>query len=110
MSGRVAGLTRFAVLFVIDLSTRRVEIAGIAPEPDSAWVTRVSRNLTDASDGFLRGKRFLIHDRDPLFSGAFRETLAATGVQVCASRPIPRISTRTRNGSYEPLRYPASTG
>jgi putative transposase len=30
------GLTRFAVLFVIDLATRRVEIAGILPEPDSA--------------------------------------------------------------------------
>jgi transposase InsO family protein len=30
------GLTRFAVLFVIDLATRRVEIAGTLPEPDSA--------------------------------------------------------------------------
>jgi putative transposase len=76
------GLTRFAVLFVIELSTRRVEIAGIASEPDSAWVGQVSRNVTDAGDGFLTGKRFLIHDRDPLFTMAFRETLAAAGVQV----------------------------
>lgn len=30
------GLTRYAVLFVIDLSTRRVEIAGMVSEPDSA--------------------------------------------------------------------------
>ena len=69
------GLTRFAVLFVIDLSTRRVEIAGIASEPDSAWMSQVSRNVTDASDGFLTGKRFLIHDRDPLFTaGVPRDT------------------------------------
>ena len=62
-SGR--GLTRFAVLFVIELSTRRVEIAGIASEPDWAWMTQISRNVTDAEDGCLTGKRFLIHDRDP---------------------------------------------
>jgi putative transposase len=33
-----AGLTRFAVLFMIDVATRRVAIAGIVPEPDAAWV------------------------------------------------------------------------
>jgi hypothetical protein len=49
------------VLFVIDLSTRRVEIDGITSEPDSAWKTRVSRNVTDASDDFLTGNGFLIH-------------------------------------------------
>jgi transposase InsO family protein len=75
------GLTRFAVLFIIELSTRRVEIAGIVSDPDSAWMSQVSRNVTDAGDGCLIGKRFLIHDRDPLFTVAFRETLAAAGVQ-----------------------------
>jgi len=75
------GLTRFAVLFLIDLSTRRIHIAGIAPERDSAWTNQIGRNLTDGGDGFLTGKRFLIHDRDPRFTLAFRETLAAGGVQ-----------------------------
>jgi transposase InsO family protein len=54
---------------------------------DSAWVTQVSRNLTDATDGFLRGKRLLIHDRDPRFTGAFGKTLAATGVHVVRLPP-----------------------
>jgi putative transposase len=40
-------------------------------------MSQVSRNLTDANEGFLTGKRFLIHDRDPLFTEAFRDTLAA---------------------------------
>jgi transposase InsO family protein len=75
------GLTRFAVLFMIEPSTRRVEIAGITSEPDSAWMSQISRNLTDPNDGFLTDKRFLIHDRDPLFTTAFRETLAAADVQ-----------------------------
>jgi putative transposase len=47
------GLTRFAVLFVIEFSTRRVEIAGIASEPEAAWMSHISRNLTDARGGRL---------------------------------------------------------
>ena len=82
-----SGLTRFAVLFIIELSTRRIEIAGITSEPDAAWISQVSRNVTDASDGFLTGKRFLIHDRDPRFAVAFRETLAGAGVQVVRLPP-----------------------
>src|SRR5882762_9784933 len=50
-------------------------------------MSQVSRNVTDAGDGFLMGKRFLIHDRDPLFTAAFRETLAAAGVQVVRLPP-----------------------
>ena len=80
-------LTRFAVLFIIELSTRRIHIAGIESEPDGAWMSQMSRNLTDVSDGFLTGKRYLIHDRDPRFTLAFRETLAAADVQVVRLPP-----------------------
>ena len=59
----------------------------IASEPDSAWVVQCGRQLTDAVDGFLVGKRVLLHDRDPLFSEAFRETLAATGVETVRLPP-----------------------
>src|SRR5262249_13716429 len=76
------GLTRFAVLFVIDLSTRRVHIAGIAPDPDVPWMNQIARNVRDVGDGFLAGNRFLIHDRVPRFSEAFRETLDGADVQV----------------------------
>jgi hypothetical protein len=34
-----AGLTRFAVFFIIELSTRRVEIAGMVSEPDSGAIS-----------------------------------------------------------------------
>ena len=76
-----SGLVRVVVLFVIELSTRRVEIAGITTQPDGAWMTQIARNLTDDGDGFLAGKKYLIHDRDPLFTQEFQETLAA-GVSV----------------------------
>jgi transposase InsO family protein len=74
------GLVRYLVLFVIDLKTRRVEIAGIASSPDGIWMTQIARNLTDCEDGFLLGCRYLIHDRDPLFTRAFRATLESSGM------------------------------
>ena len=75
------GLIRYFVLLVIDLKTRRVEIAGIVHRPYEDWMKQIARNLTDAVDGFLRDTRFLIHDRDSLFSASFRDTLSATGVE-----------------------------
>ncbi len=42
---------------------------------------QIARNLTDADEGFLNGSRYLIHDRDPLFTGAFRDVLGSSGVR-----------------------------
>jgi len=65
------GLQRFVVLFFIELSTRRVEIAGISAAANGLWMTQIARNLTDCFEGLLAGKRYLIHDRDPLFTDVF---------------------------------------
>jgi transposase InsO family protein len=75
------GLTRFLVFFVIDLSSRRVQIAGIDEAPDGQWMLQQARNLTDPEHGFLKGKRFLIHDRDPLYTTEFRKTRKAGGIR-----------------------------
>jgi hypothetical protein len=58
-----------------------VEIAGIASEPDGAWMTQIARNLTDPNDGFLRGVQYIILDRDPLYTTAFRRLLRDSGVK-----------------------------
>ena len=73
------GLTRYIVLFLIDLSTRR-EIAGMATQANGFWMTQTARNLSDAVNGFLKGKRYMIHDRDPLFTAEFLGMLATAGV------------------------------
>ena len=73
------GLIRYFVLFVIDLKTRRVKIASIIPRPDGRWMKQVARGLTDAYDGFLAGSRYLIHDRDPLFTEEFLSQIIPLG-------------------------------
>jgi len=74
------GLVRYLALFVIDLKTRRIEIAGIISAPDGAWMNQIARNLTDCENGFLSGTHYLIHDRDPLFTKAFEASLQTAGV------------------------------
>lgn len=75
------GLVRQMVLFVIDLKTRRIEIAGIIASPDGIWMSQVARNLTNCDDGFLRDRHYVIHDRDPLFTKRFRATLQVSGTE-----------------------------
>ena len=83
----LGGLVRYHVLLVMELSTRAVEIAGIVPEPNGEWMKQIARNLTDACGGFLRGKRYLIHDRSPVFTPAFDAILKAAGVDVVKLPP-----------------------
>ncbi len=76
----LAGLRRYFVFFVIELKTRRVRIPGIHPQPYGEWMAQMARNLTDPFDGFLRDASHLIHNRDPLYTGAFLEVLASSGI------------------------------
>jgi len=75
------GLQRFVVLFFIELSTRRIEVGGIAGRTNGLWMTQIARNITDDVDGFLKGKRYLIHDRDPLYTRQFLSMLAEAGIE-----------------------------
>jgi transposase InsO family protein len=78
----LVGLIRYHVLFVMDLKTRVVEIAGIRVNPNSEWMSQVARNLTDELDGFLTNHRYLIIDRDSLYDAAFCRILGYSKVNV----------------------------
>jgi putative transposase len=75
------GLQRFIVLFFMGLSTRRVEVAGIASVANGLWTAQMARNCTDGVDGFFQGKGYLIHDRDPLYTRDFLNLLADAGIE-----------------------------
>jgi transposase InsO family protein len=74
------GLVTYYVLFVMELATRRVQMAGITPHPTAAFMQQCARQLTDPFEGFLLGKRYLIDDRDTKFTQAFDALLKASGV------------------------------
>jgi len=78
---RPTGLQRFVILFFMELSTRRVEIGGIASGANGLWMTQIARNLIDDVDGFFKAKRYLIHDRDPLYTREFLSMLAEAGIE-----------------------------
>ena len=81
------GLVTYDVLVVMELSTRRVEIAGITPHPHAAFMQQCARQLTDHFDGLLLGKRYLIHDRDRKFIDACDAMLKASSVEPAVLPP-----------------------
>jgi transposase InsO family protein len=72
---------------------------------------QVARILTDCEDGFLKGKRFLIHDRDPLYrTNGFHEILQSTGIEPiklpARSPDLNSIAERyVKSVKYECLNY-----
>ncbi|HWU37009.1 MAG TPA: hypothetical protein VN203_05120, partial [Candidatus Acidoferrum sp.] len=60
------------VYLFMEIATRRVHFAGLTTHPDEGWLLQVARNVRDAEGGCLRGKRYLLMDRDTKFSEAFR--------------------------------------
>jgi len=75
------GLVTYYVLFVMQLKTRSVHIAGVTTAPNGAYMKQVARNLTDVSDGFLVNSRYLIMDRDTKYTEDFRGYLYREGVK-----------------------------
>ncbi len=75
------GLVTYYVLFFIQPESRRVEVAGITPHPDEAWMMQIARNVTMEQWGFLENCRYLIHDRDTKFTESFRAIVKSSDVE-----------------------------
>jgi putative transposase len=70
------------VLFVIELSTRRVHFAGCTENPNDAWMTQQARNLVVSLDDRAEPVRFLIHDRDAKFTARFDCVFHTEGLEI----------------------------
>jgi putative transposase len=63
------------------LESRRVSLGGMTPYPDHQWMEQQARNATMEGWGFLRGCRYLLHDRDTKFCASFRELIESGSVE-----------------------------
>lgn len=79
--GTVA-LRRVYVLFFIEVSSRRVHLAGLTENPSGAWVAQQARNLAWGLQERERPLRFLFRDNDAKFSSAFDNVFRVEGVEV----------------------------
>ena len=70
-----------SVLFLMHLESRRVSLGGMTPYPDHQWMEQQARNATMEGWGFLRGCRYLLHDRDRKFCASFRELIESGSVE-----------------------------
>jgi putative transposase len=82
------------VLFVIELGSRRVQLAGVTAHPSGPWVAQQARNLLLDLGDRAAVFRFLLRDRDTKFTRAFDDVWRSTGVQIiCTPIRAPNANT-----------------
>jgi putative transposase len=86
-------LKRVYVLVFIEHGTRRLHLGGVTARPTGAWAVQQARNLAMDLGDCLSTLRFLIHDRDPLFTAAFSEVFKAEELRIIKTLPkTPRMN------------------
>ncbi|GAA0268907.1 hypothetical protein GCM10009527_076480 [Actinomadura nitritigenes] len=80
-------LKRLYVLVFIEHGARRVHLAGVTACPTGAWAVQQACNLAMELEDRIGALRFLIHDRDPVFTAAFDEVFQADGLRVVRTSP-----------------------
>jgi putative transposase len=70
------------VFFFIELGSRRVHLAGITANPNSAWVTQQARQFVWNLEENNAMPHFLIHEQDSKFTNAFDNVFKSTGFHV----------------------------
>jgi putative transposase len=86
-------LKRLYVLMFIEHGTRRLHVAGVTARPTGAWAVQQARNLAMDLDDRLSTLRFLIHDRDPVFTAAFADVFKVEGLRIITTLPrTPRMN------------------
>ena len=76
------GVVEYYILFFLHVATRRVYLAGMTPNPDSAWMAQQARNVCMhfAEQGEFMPTQ-IIRDRDSKFTEEFCSIVESEGVE-----------------------------
>jgi putative transposase len=70
------------VLFVIELGSRRVHLAGVTAHPTGWWVAQQARTLVAVLGDQAAAFQFLIRDQDAKFTRMFDDVWRSTGAEI----------------------------
>jgi transposase InsO family protein len=93
------GLVTYYTVFIIDLASRRVQILGSPPHPETLFMQRIVRTLTMTEAGGVGMPEVLICDRDRKWSLDVRRRLREAGIHVV------RIPERAPNANAHAERF-----
>jgi transposase InsO family protein len=82
-----ATLKRLYVSFIVEHATRRVHILGITEHPTAGWATQIARNFLADLGERAGAFRYLIRDRDSIFTDAFDAVFTSQGIDIKRSAP-----------------------
>ena len=83
----LAGIRHFHIFVFIQYCTRQIKIVGVRDNPDGTWMEQMAKNITDQFEPMLPNCRYLVHDRDSLFTIKFENTLIKFGITPIKTPP-----------------------
>jgi len=102
------GIRHFHVFVFIQYCTRQIKVVGVRDTPDGAWMEQMAKNITDHFEPMLPDCKYLVHDRDTLYTQKFEQTLKDFGITPVKTPPRspnlnPFIERFNRSIKYECL-------
>jgi putative transposase len=74
----VTATFRLAYAFVVEIGTRRIIRSNVTMHPTAQWTLQQFRECVTGEEGY----RFVIHDRDGIYSGELDQSLKSLGLTV----------------------------
>ena len=83
----IMGVKHFHVFVFIQYCTRQIKIVGIRERPDGEWMEQIAKNIICSFEPALPNCKYLIHDRDTLYTMKFEQTLKDFGISPIKTKP-----------------------